>query len=106
LLLRRCAGSVIVDSQAKPTAITCAVDLHGSSSDTLGYAVLDGILNERLQQQVGNLRSEELGRDIDAHPEPLQSAPYEYRDSAAGTRPLPAVRPAADGNPRMSAAET
>src|SRR6185437_7553659 len=74
LLLRRCAGSVIVDSQAKPTAITCAVDLHGSSSDTLGYAVLDGILNERLQQQVGNLRSEELGRDIDAHPEPLPKA--------------------------------
>src|ERR1700678_510232 len=59
--------AVIVDGQAKRTIAAHPGDPNLAARSTLGYAVLDGVLNKRLQQQARDLHCQQLIGNVDAH---------------------------------------
>src|SRR6516165_6170136 len=66
--------AVIVDTQAEIPVVAGTGDAHGPSGGAFGNAVLDGIFHQRLQQEVGNLYTQQLGRNVHADFEPLSKA--------------------------------
>ncbi len=67
LPVRQQGRAVIVVTQSKVAVMARPGNSHGSSDNTLGYAVLDGVFHQGLQQEARNLCAQQLRRDIDAH---------------------------------------
>ena len=63
------ARAVVVDAQADAVAAARASDADAASRYALGNAMLDGVLDQRLQQQIWNLRVQQVCRDVHADPQ-------------------------------------
>jgi hypothetical protein len=56
--------AIIADTQTKVPVVTRPGDADGASSDTLGNAMLDGILDQGLKQEAWNLHRQQFGRNV------------------------------------------
>src|SRR6185437_8363725 len=72
--VRRQARAVIVDAEAEMTALPRPENPYGSGGDPLRDPVLDRVLHERLQQQVGNQCAQQLRGNVHVHPQPFSKA--------------------------------
>src|SRR5215469_12305322 len=76
LPIGRQARPVVIDTQAEVAVVAYPGNANAPSGKTLSDAVLDGIFHQRLQQQVGYLRAEQLRRYVDAHMQTLSEADF------------------------------